>query len=71
MTDIAESQRAYAQAGPWDRFGAMLRIGVAVLFLAITVAFFATAQNGLVSASDTHLEPAAAPTPSAPQAPLN
>jgi len=54
MTDIAESQRAYAQAGPWDRLGAMLRIGVAVLFLAITVVFFATAQNGLVSASDAH-----------------
>lgn len=74
MTDIAESRRAYAQAGPWDRFGAMLRIGVALLFLAITVAFFATAQNGLVSASDTHLEPAAAPAaPAAPaaQAPLN
>lgn len=59
MTDIAESQRAYAQAGPWDRLGAMLRIGVAVLFLAITVVFFATAQNGLVSASDTPLMPAA------------
>lgn len=55
MTDIAESQRAYAQAGPWDRLGAMLRIGVAVLFLAITVVFFATAKNGLVSASDGHL----------------
>jgi hypothetical protein len=59
MTDIAESQRAYAQAGPWDRLGAMLRIGVAVLFLAITVVFFATAQNGLVSASDTPITPAA------------
>ena len=71
MTDIAESERAYAQAGPWDRFGAVLRIGVAVLFLGITVAFFATAQNGLVSASDTQPEPAAAPTLPAPQAPLN
>ncbi|WNK00422.1 hypothetical protein L2D14_03105 [Thalassospiraceae bacterium LMO-JJ14] len=59
MTDIAESQRAYAQAGPWDRLGAMLRIGVAVLFVAITVVFFATAKNGLVSASDAHLSPAA------------
>ncbi len=53
MTEIAENQRAYAEAGPWDRLGGMLRIGVAVLFLAITVVFFATAQNGLVSASDT------------------
>jgi len=52
MTDIAENQRAYAEAGPWDRLGGILRVGVAVLFLAITVAFFATAQNGLVSASD-------------------
>jgi len=60
MTEIAENQRAYAEAGPWDRLGGMLRIGVAVLFLAITVAFFATAQNGLVSASDT--------APAAPQA---
>ena len=49
MTDIAESQRAYTQAGPWDRLGAMLRIGVAVLFLLITVVFFATAQDGLIS----------------------
>lgn len=55
MTEIAENQRAYAEAGPWDRLGGMLRIGVAVLFLAITVVFFATAQNGLVSASDTSL----------------
>jgi hypothetical protein len=58
MTDIEESQRAYTQAGPWDRLGAMLRIGVAVLFLAITVVFFAAAQNGLVSASDAHTAPA-------------
>lgn len=55
MTEIVENQRAYAEAGPWDRLGGMLRIGVAVLFLAITVIFFATAQNGLVSASDTAL----------------
>jgi hypothetical protein len=52
MNDIAQDQRAYAEAGPWDRLGNMLRIGVAVLFVAITVIFFATAQNGLVSASD-------------------
>jgi hypothetical protein len=55
MTEITENQRAYAEAGPWDRLGGMLRIGVAVLFLAITVVFFATAQNGLVSASDTSI----------------
>jgi hypothetical protein len=55
MTEIAENQRAYTEAGPWDRLGGMLRIGVAVLFLAITVVFFATAQNGLVSASDTSI----------------
>ncbi len=57
MTDIAESQRAYAEAGPWDRLGAMLRIGVAVLFLLITVVFFATAQDGLISAADTSAAP--------------
>jgi hypothetical protein len=55
MTETADNQRAYAETGPWDRLGGMLRIGVAVLFLAITVVFFATAQNGLVSASDTSL----------------
>ncbi|MEX0695135.1 MAG: hypothetical protein WD075_11875 [Rhodospirillales bacterium] len=52
MNEIAESQRAYTQAGPWDRLGAILRISVAVIFLAITVVFFATAQDGLISASD-------------------
>ncbi|MBO6947990.1 MAG: hypothetical protein JJ855_08415 [Rhodospirillales bacterium] len=57
MTDIAESQRAYAEAGPWDRLGAMLRVGVAVLFLLITVVFFATAQDGLISATDTPVAP--------------
>jgi len=57
MTDIAESQRAYAEAGPWDRLGAMLRVGVAVLFLLITVVFFATAQDGLISAADTSATP--------------
>ncbi|MGJ3260040.1 MAG: hypothetical protein ACFE0S_10600 [Rhodospirillales bacterium] len=60
MTDIAESQRAYAQAGPWDRLGAMLRIGVAVLFLLITVVFFATAQDGLISATDASSSPVTA-----------
>ncbi len=55
MTEIAENQRAYAEAGPWDRLGGMLRIGVAVLFLAITVVFLETAQNGLVSASNTSI----------------
>ena len=55
MTEIAENQRAYAEAGPWDRLGGMLRIGVAVLFLAITVVFLAPAQNGLVSASNTSI----------------
>lgn len=53
MNDIAESQQAYTQSGPWDRVGTMLRITVAVLFLVITVVFFATAQDGLVSANDT------------------
>ena len=47
MTETADNQRAYAETGPWDRLGGMLRIGVAVLFLAITVVFFATAQTGL------------------------
>ena len=56
MTEIAESQRAYTQAGPWDRLGAILRIGVAVIFLAITVVFFATAQDGLISACDTPIQ---------------
>lgn len=60
MTDIAESQRAYAQAGPWDKLGAMMRIGVAVIFLLITVVFFATAQDGLVSASDAPTSPVTA-----------
>lgn len=57
MTDIAESQRAYAESGPWDRLGAMLRVGVAVLFLLITVVFFATAQDGVISATDTSAAP--------------
>lgn len=60
MTDIAESQRAYAQAGPWDRLGAVLRVGVAVLFLLITVVFFATAQDGLISATDAPVSPVTA-----------
>jgi len=53
MTEIAESQRAYAEAGPWDRLGAVLRVSVAVLFLAITIVFFATAQDGLISAGES------------------
>ena len=36
-------------------------IGVAVLFLVITVVFFATAQNGLISASDI-IVPVGTPT---------
>ena len=52
MNRIAKEQRAYTKAGPWDRLGSMMRVGVAVLFLAITVVFFATAQDGLVSASE-------------------
>lgn len=52
MNEILRDRRAYAEAGPWDRFGAYMRIGVAVLFLIITAAFIATAQDGLVSASD-------------------
>ncbi len=60
MNDIAQNRRAYAEAGPWDRLGAMLRIGVAVLFLLITVIFFATAQDGLISAGDI-IPPKAAP----------
>tara|TARA_R110000803_G_scaffold31103_1_gene69701 strand:- start:52 stop:261 length:210 start_codon:yes stop_codon:yes gene_type:complete len=61
MNDIAEDRRAYAEAGPWDRLGNVLRIGVAVLFLVITVVFFATAQNGLISASDI-IVPVGTPT---------
>lgn len=53
MSEVIEENRGYAEAGPWDRLGAALRIGVAVLFLLITIAFFATAQNGLVSADQT------------------
>lgn len=52
MEQIAKDQRAYTQAGPWDRLGSVLRVSVAVLFLAITVVFFATAQDGLVSAAE-------------------
>ncbi len=52
MNEIAGNQRAYTESGPWDRLGSVLRIAVAVVFLAITVVFFATAQNGLVSAVD-------------------
>lgn len=59
MNDIADDQRAYAEAGPWDRLGAVLRITVAVLFVAITMVFFATAQDGLISAGDIAAVPAA------------
>lgn len=52
MTEIADQQRAYAKAGPWDRLGGMLRVFVAVLFVVITAAFLATAQDGLISAGD-------------------
>jgi hypothetical protein len=52
MNEIAGNQRAYTESGPWDRLGSVLRITVAVAFLAITVVFIATAQNGLVSAVD-------------------
>lgn len=52
MNEFVENQRGYTEAGPWDRLGSLLRISLAVLFLAITVAFIATAQNGLVSAGD-------------------
>lgn len=58
MGEIAEGQRAYAEAGPWDKLGNFLRISVAVAFLAITVVFFATAHDGgLISASDLGEEP--------------
>lgn len=50
--EISGNQRAYTEAGPWDRLGTFLRISLAVVFLAITVAFIVTAQNGLVSAGD-------------------
>ena len=57
MRDIAEGQRAYAEAGPWDKLGSFMRISVAVGFLVITVVFFATAHDGLISASDIGAEP--------------
>lgn len=52
MSDITNDQPAYAAAGPWDRLGTVLRVIVAGLFLLITVVFFATAQDGLVSVGD-------------------
>ena len=52
MSDITNDQPAYAAAGPWDRLGTVLRVIVAGLFLLITVVFFATAQEGLVSVGD-------------------
>lgn len=64
MNEFAGNQRAYTESGPWDRLGSVLRITVAVVFLAITVAFFATAQNGLISAGDiSAVTPAVAGTP--------
>jgi len=63
MNHIADDRRAYAEAGPWDRLGNVLRVTVAVLFLAITVVFVATAQHGLVSASDIGAPSAAATAP--------
>lgn len=52
MSDITNDQPAYAAAGPWDRLGTVLRVIVVGLFLLITVVFFATAQDGLVSVGD-------------------
>lgn len=52
MNEFVENQRGYTEAGPWDRLGTVLRISLAVVFLVITVAFIATAQDGLVSAGD-------------------
>lgn len=58
MSEIIQGQRAYAEAGPWDKLGSFLRISVAVSFLVITVAFFATAHDGgLISAADIGAEP--------------
>lgn len=69
MSDIAEGQRAYAEAGPWDKLGNFMRISVAVAFIVITVVFFATAHDGLISASDIGAEtaPAAQAAPSLTQ----
>lgn len=63
MGEIAEGQRAYAEAGPWDKLGNFMRIAVAVAFLVITVIFFATAHGGLISASDidAEIDPASQP----------
>ena len=58
MSDVAEGQQAYAEAGPWDKLGHFMRITVAVGFLVITVVFFATAHDGLISAADLGAEPA-------------
>jgi len=66
MSEIAEGQRAYAEAGPWDKLGNFMRISVAVAFLVITVVFFATAHDGLISASDLNAETA----PAAPSVPV-
>ncbi len=58
MNHIAGTDRAYAESGPWDKIGMILRIGVAVVFLAITVVFVATARDGLVSAEEISAAPA-------------
>ena len=66
MGDIAEGQRAYAEAGPWHKLGNFMRISVAVCFLVITVVFFATAHDGLISAADLGVEPVQKPHVIAP-----
>ncbi len=63
MTRTPGFQSSYTASGPWDRVGTALRIGFAVAFLAITVVFVTTAQDGLVSASNLgHAVAAPAPT---------
>ncbi len=59
MNHVAGNERAYAESGPWDKIGMMLRISVAVVFLAITVVFVATARDGLVSADGAARKPVA------------
>lgn len=66
MNEIASNQRGYTEAGPWDRLGTILRVTLAVAFLAITVAFIVTAQNGLVSAGDIGAGALPASAPAAP-----
>lgn len=59
MNHVAVNERAYAESGPWDKVGMVLRIGVAVLFLVITVVFVATARDGLISAEEPAPHPVA------------